>query len=99
MEQVPSVDRYAPLRHVLALSPQEASPEEVSPLRLSGWHLLDLRVQLGNSQQGKHVFLVLCAFSVVKTRSPYILELKIAWELLAVSANHNSSKVVKYSDI
>jgi hypothetical protein len=31
VETVPSVVRYAPHSHVLALSPQETSPEEVGP--------------------------------------------------------------------
>jgi hypothetical protein len=67
VETLPSVGRYAPQSHVLALSPQETSPEEVGPLRFCGRHLLDIRVQLGDSQQGKHVLLHLCLFSVVST--------------------------------
>jgi hypothetical protein len=59
---VPSVGRYAPQSHVLALSPQETFPEEVGPLRFCGRHLLDIRVQLGDSQQGKHVLLHLYVY-------------------------------------
>jgi len=62
VETVPSVVRYAPHSHVLALSPQEASTEEVGPLWFCGRHLLDIRVQLGDSQQGKHVMLPLYVF-------------------------------------
>lgn len=62
METVPSVVRYAPYSHVLALSPQETFPEEAGPLWFCGRHLLDIRVQLGDRQQGKHVMLPLYIF-------------------------------------
>ncbi|KAJ4438533.1 hypothetical protein ANN_14478 [Periplaneta americana] len=45
--------RYAPHRHVLALSPQEASPQEAGALRLRGRHLLHIGVQLGDRQQDR----------------------------------------------
>lgn len=68
MDQVLSVDRYAPHRHVLALSPQETSSKEVGPLRFCGRHLLDLWLQLGDRQQGKHILLPKCASSIVKNQ-------------------------------
>lgn len=67
VEQVPREGRYAPHCYVLTLSPQETSPKEVGPFRLCGRYLLDLRMQLGKRQQGKHAFLLFRIFYVVTT--------------------------------
>jgi hypothetical protein len=75
VEQVPTVGRYAPHRHVLTLSPQETAPKEVGPFRFRGRHILDLRMQLGDRQQGKHVLLLFFVCFVVKKKTAILITL------------------------
>jgi hypothetical protein len=63
VQQVLSVGRYAPRCNVFALSPQETSSKEIGSLRLARRHILHLRMQLGDRQQGKLMLLPVCSFS------------------------------------